>query len=297
MPQLRRSFARVGGVGLAIGAAAAYVALVSCSSNDAATADDTGGEAGPDTAASTPATDGAPVADAGPLVPPIFQFLDASFSLDAGCLPSPVSDLVPVGIHEIILPACTDDQINAVANSCINRTADCNTVISNPANAACIGCLFSGYSETPIRLDAGPDGTAVVPPASSHWGPLVEVFDEAFGGVDLFNAGACLALTDPAHAGCGQGLDALQQCAVAACAPTCSLPRGSDPPATQVAKASDFVNCIHLAALSACADLATPCSGLDASAALSCVTVLTSGGVAAFQAAAHLQCGVPGDGG
>ena len=219
--------------------------------------------------------------------------VDTGLSLD-GCLPAPVSTFVAVGIHPLILPVCSDAQIQAFTQACLGPgpfPASCTSLLADSAFQACRTCLVTAYSLTPVTPGVNP-----VPPAWNTWGPLVSVSDKLQGVVDLGTAGVCVALADPTLASCGQSLNALLQCQVTACAANCALPRGGESPDKQLAERDAFLNCMGIALTSGCAALATSCvEKVDASAASFCTELGKSPD--AFAKFARLTCGMPQDAG
>jgi len=189
---------------------------------------------------SSQGSNGGAKADAAPIDSGVH---DSGSSGDDGsvCFPGSLGDFTPsyvppVGPHA---GACTSEQLTSLGSSCFATPADpsaCNAWLETSTNAGCSRCW--GWEQ---------------PVSDTTWGPYVTAMSDG-GSELLFNLGGCIALADPMQVSCAKAVEAKLQCELAACLPTCGLPKDGDTTAVQhcYADADTRVCASYVSGLSVC---------------------------------------------
>ncbi len=168
---------------------------------------DAGADAGDDTGAepgeAAPGETGSPF-DAGPCTPVSVQALPqrggSACAQDASsCAPGDMSGYIPRWVPPLPgLPhagACTASQIADAYDQCLSSsTGNCSQW--QTGNPACAACLMT-------------------PASANQFGAMF-----VDGTASYVNLGACVALSEPCNAACGQAVQADRLCTLTACSPT-----------------------------------------------------------------------------
>jgi hypothetical protein len=202
--------------------------------------------------------------------------VDAGADASHACVPGSLAGFEPAYMTPVgpYANACTVAQLTDAVDACFGPSSSasaCNDWVDASANLGCLNCW------------SGPETNLI-------WTPILYA---VHGGQEVeIDTGGCIALADPSELACAKSVEAIQQCELAACLPSCIIP--SDDDLTAITKCTSEANmgeCLKYAEAAAACE-----SALGAGPAAFCLD--------AFMSAADLidffalSCGPkPSDGG